>query len=399
MGMDAFRYGTRDRRDLFDVPNRRIRSQLLSDDIDAVIAKLRKGKLLNWICKQSLKGELLPVLDVIRDHKVRGFTHCGLVMQIVMRMVMMQGLHYLEADINSPLMCEFTAHNYTVIDLYNIMHSHPGEYNWMAIDKSKNDTTLPNFSAYVLFFMLNNEWYHFEKGSPDYNLLRGCCMMVHMCWLVRGFNVIIRLTGLDSGVLVTCTVNGVGGYIMGKFSFEEIYPDKDYVKCVRTRKGGDDEMTTVCASCPLYNNISQQYIALHAFGMISTAPDKGERKVYDTEEHVVFLQHKIVRVAGRLGFSLNKDSIVGCINYIHKNDDIDILYQNCQTALLEAVYHGKEYFNWLRNAFIKCRGEAKLTHMEFKTWNYYHKRWLSQYLGSTRPINDAVFHDEGQLFF
>ena len=235
MGMDAFRYGTRDRRDLFDVPNRRIRSQLLSDDIDAVIAKLRKGKLLNWICKQSLKGELLPVLDVIRDHKVRGFTHCGLVMQIVMRMVMMQGLHYLEADINSPLMCEFTAHNYTVIDLYNIMHSHPGEYNWMAIDKSKNDTTLPNFSAYVLFFMLNNEWYHFEKGSPDYNLLRGCCMMVHMCWLVRGFNVIIRLTGLDSGVLVTCTVNGVGGYIMGKFSFEEIYPDKDYVKCVRTR--------------------------------------------------------------------------------------------------------------------------------------------------------------------
>ena len=390
MGMDAKRYGTRDRRDLFDVANRVIKSKLLINDVYTTIAKLRKGKLLNWLCKQSLKGELLPVADVVEEHKVRGFTHCGLVMQIVMRMVLMDALQYLEGDINSPLMSEFSPHNYTVLDLYNIMHSHPGKYNWIGIDKSKNDTTLPNFAGYILFFMLNNEWFHYARNSPDYLLLRGCCMMVHMCWLVRGFNVVIRLTGLDSGVLVTCTVNGVGGYSIDLFSFFLIYPEKDYTEFVRTKHGGDDCMKTVSHQCPLYNNLSLQFCARQFFGMIYTAPDKGELKEYDNEEDIVFLQRKFNRVEGVLAFALNKDSIVGCLNYVHKNEPQEILASNCRTALHEAVYHGEEYFEELRNALIKCRGEAHFTGLELGTWRYYHRRWLSQYLHSTRAINDEV---------
>ena len=165
---------------------------------------------------------------------------------------------------------------------------------------------------------------------------------------------------------------------MDKFIFDMIYPGEDYYQACRTRHLGDDSLKIIRALFGDFNNRTLQFGALVCFGMLYTAADKGAMPLYDDEESATFLQRKLTKVGGKTALALNKSSIVACLSYIRKGND-ETLQQNCRAALIEAVYHGKDYFEELRDAIVECNSEAG-TGLFIPTWNELYEKWSQGYV-------------------
>ena len=107
--------------------------------------------------------------------------------------------------------------------------------------------------------------------------------------------------------------------------------------------------------------------------------------LYDEEEDITFLQRHLNTVEGKVALALNPVSILASLSYIRKGNE-ETLQQNCRAALIESVYHGRDYFEWLRGALSECDREAG-TSLNLPTWNELHTKWSQTYSHSLPALS------------
>jgi len=89
------------------------------------------------------------------------------------------------------------------------------------------------------------------------------------------FGDLLMLDGSNpSGHPLTVIINGIVNYMYMAYAFSQLCPDKSFDDCVRMMTYGDDNMLTVCPSCPEFNQVAITQ-TLADIGVLYTDADKG----------------------------------------------------------------------------------------------------------------------------
>ena len=350
--------------------------------VEELIEISRTGDVPGVVFLQSLKDELLP-LEKVAEGKNRAFeigdvvhfTALAMTFAMPLKMTKINGLH-------GAAVMGFNPHSIQSKILWSSFEKIKGS-NWIAGDVSSMDFSVPPYFAYLYTHYWNDTFFHFKEGSPDFNQIYGLLRTaVNALWL-RGNRLFMTFRGHPSGWFLTSHYNSFVLYVINRFIFRCCYPTLEFTTYVVFKCHGDDSSGKVHKDCPDYNMIVISECFLALFGMIMTKPDKSPIDTpYIAEEDVEFLGRKpLVTDAGICGSPLRTESLYGMLCWIRKDlDENEAIVANIEAVLLEAVMHGREFFEDIREKLIDVIQVAEIDFFP-RGWPFYMTRLARKYSG------------------
>jgi len=348
------------------------------------IVELIKGVKYSQVVKDALKDELRE-MDRVNAKKTRVFCVGNLIDFVVTKMVMGHLVQHLKKHrFNHSVAIGTNPHDYDWKFLNDKIFKY-GRDNVIGGDMSSQDISTRRWMGTVLLCFL--KYYIPKEYSKFENLFRGIVYNIVTTVHVGSVGAYLFPQGNSSGNYLTGFYNSLTTcvYLTASFYFLKPINSTATLKDLSVAVNGDDNLGSVSNNIKdWYNNLTLATSFKELFGVELTNPAKGViTEPFLSESDHVFLARKFEERDGRIFPTLDFESIFGMLCYIRKpkgEDTIESkLIQNCNTAVLELMYHEDSdvYIERIQQALWDAGINTSLRSSEY--WN---KVRLSQYSDS-----------------
>jgi hypothetical protein len=351
----------------------------LQDGFEQLDAQIRKGLIPpEWVGYVCLKDEKRSMAK-IRDGVTRTFICLPMTYNFAIRKyfgAFIATQHQLAGRIASSVGID-PARGWT--DLYYRLLDKSSQ--WEDFDYKQWDQSLHPafFEAYAEII---SKWYGDEPGSPGHNARKA--LMYFLCHtpLIIGDRLFIKGGGQCSGCAITAEINCVIHdmlmyYVWLKLQKQAGQLDMMTLDIYRSNVAlavyGDDIVIAIRDECRNVFCGDTIRTVTDELGMQITAADKTLNFRVKKPYEVTFLKRSFIadgEVAGRILCPIDKKVINEIPLWVHKSDDkLNATITNCEAALREAYWHGKTYFNQLRDELNQELARAQFGESSVMTVN------------------------------
>lgn len=167
-----------------------------------------------------------------------------------------------------------------------------GSERVIAGDYSSYDQRMPAILTTAAFDIMMRMARRAGYSDEDLRIMRSAITdVVYPMLALNG--TLMKLGGSNpSGHNLTVYVNSIVNSLISRMAFLSVYPLRKYTDCVSSMTYGDDDIGTVCPTCPLFNNVTKANFVV-SIGMLYTPPSKeGSHVDYLSLHEVDFLKRK-----------------------------------------------------------------------------------------------------------
>ena len=340
---------------------------LLIEQVNKVRVMAENGTIPLFLVFRALKDETLPI-DRVKAGKVRAFSSCDVVQNILLVMLYAVPSYYMKTDADSPTIGRYNPHGVDA-DIY--YRTFPGKGGKMGLDGSFWDGSVNQAWSTIMARSYNEQFYGFEKDTKDYNFLLSMTRTVTDGIFVRGDNLYSPTSGHISGSNITTDLNNFINYCQYQVVWRSLYPQVPFRSKVIIKVGGDDVKLENLdpVNFPLFNMAVCARFLLEWFGIVCTNPDKTPITDMFSDEDPEFLSRNTDCVEGFIVHKLKISSIYGMLAWIRKDVE-NATQQNVDAACMEMIYYGRDEYSKFYRALTRfCRKtNTKLTVRPFNYW-------------------------------
>jgi len=216
--------------------------------------------------------------------------------------------------------------------------------------------------------------YDIEDATILYYLI----LMLDLQVLIYNLDVMLKMFGLPSGVIVTLIMNSVVNSILIRVAFVLLTKKRasEFRSFVVVATCGDDNVTSVCNSIiEVFNMITIQQV-YRAVGYTVTNADKsGEIRKHIPFENLTFLKRKFVWSDEMSAFlaPIELDSIFKALCFQSKDANLTPRQRLCdvaQTVQREAWLHGRDFFEQTKLDLVEVFEKHQMTiGLRLLDWN------------------------------
>lgn len=232
--------------------------------------------------------------------------------------------------------------------LFHYLASHNNK--WIVGDYSKYDKRLPNQCLYAAAQIIS-DW---VGDGPEMALARQTLMSVAVHKNVVVGNTLYRIgCGMPSGTVGTVDLNSLVNEMMARLCWHYLAPvelktQDHFDEHIRMVANGDDFIAVPSDEVlDFFNGKSLASFVKQEFGLDLIDESKSaEMHEWKSPTDCTFLKRSFRKDGDLVLPPLDRVSLESMVSWISNDGDDDALtVLNCQTALKEAVYHGKAYFD------------------------------------------------------
>lgn len=368
--------GMRDKRDLFEVDESTGRLRMkpqIAFEVDKLIAAWDEGILPAVDVSLTIKDEVRPKSKV-EDCKVRLFAVVDFIYNIALRMHVM------------PLI-NFLMQNKFFSGIFGAMNA--GSPQWEALKKYIQAVGLKtidmDFSAYdtshnqqafeivAIFFreLAKALGYTALEASRVYFALK--MLSGQVAWYMN--DVVFKIKGMPSGVIVTLIFNCIINLILMRMAFIILtgLAVEEFTKHVHAAVVGDDNLSGVSDEISQVYNVLTIFPLYKKFGYVATPASKGEVDVpYGPIEDQTFLKRKFVQdKSGYCFCPLDSDSIYKSLCFEMNTDNSHERFASCALNFQREFFlYGEERFLIEQKRLVELYGKHGLCIPELYDWSF-----------------------------
>jgi len=229
--------------------------------------------------------------------------------------------------------------------------------NYIAGDYEKWDKWVP-YELFMGVCKIANRFYGDKEGSRNAKIRTALFANAFGAIRIALGNVYSTNGGMPSGISGTAVFNSIANQLLFKYAFiclKEIHQPRlnmiYFSRLIQFTAYGDDHICAVSDLIPWFNMITLSDF-YRTIGVGYTSADKSSKTFtmpYVPLDDLTYLKRNFdVLDDFHVLAPLDKTVICESIMWTRKgNQEDNILISTCASALLEAVHHGKPWFNWL----------------------------------------------------
>jgi len=374
VGTDKYVFGTNDRHELWD-PDTEYINPKLEELYNKYIDNVLSGTPIISVAKE-LKDETLGVEDVLYNGKVRAYGVGPLMVYLICTGLFGQVMHSLKSSKSSPFVYGYNPHNSnSVWMLHSILKSLKKKFSQ---DASGNDYCSPKYLGHVFAEVLA-DWYTDDRESAAWKIRYVWASTVTDFFWINGDTASFNTKGFCSGHPLTSLFNSFCHLIIRRVVFYRLYK-KEMLDNIRCIIHGDDVVMEFNEDYSEFNPENIAKLAFEMFGYVLTSADKKETYTFEDDFEYEFLGRRftIIDIDGTpVGtHALKKSSIYGMLNWVRTDvmSNLEATKTNVYVAAIEAVYHGKEFYEGLMKDISTASGKYRI---DTPSWKEMSMRYLN----------------------
>jgi len=348
--------------------------------VDELIDNLDKHIVPAVVVEFSPKDEVRPV-EKLSVFKTRLFSVADFSYNIVMRMFLMPLITYM---LSTPL----TSECYGTINAGSKQWNDLGNHVFICSDGSEAECIDMDFKSFdashdmkmiqlvaIFFYLLAIRCHYGQKAADKVYLLISALKVQELYYLL---DVILKVKGLPSGVIVTLILNSIVNSTLMRMAWIELVPDipvSQFQKYVHAATTGDDNACGVHPIVIARYNFSTIKVKYNEWGYDVTPANKSSLNTATvSKDELVYLKRRFVKWDdGFYRAPLERDSIWKslCFERLDQGTtSTQRLLDTSKGCQREAYLHGREFFedvqSQLLTSFRRIRLDGALSLFKFE---------------------------------